>query len=342
VAAKYRVEVGRSWGSLTKSMQNDWDKENCNELLGVGKTLSCDERWGWQAFSNWRQNKQLIVSGQSDVECIKDVKTSTFCRMSNVSLDFSKAKAAFHTRSFSHGFLTTYGTAVVDITVLDLDIPALKHVTTLPNRLVDPGCSSIESRPTFVLSNDDIYNLGHYINDVMGIWSMAVLANIDTKNALLINFDGVRRGGPAGGPSHRLMDAGRPDSHGPYVEYYQSWFGEGALRKASDYAREKVCFTELYFMPSPGSAWFWNDWGRVSECTLVAASPLYQSFNLFLRKRWAAAYPLQQLAPPDIQQVHVVIEVRAINKSKTNSHSYARHIANLKELVTALQLIPVT
>jgi hypothetical protein len=28
---KYRVDIGRSWGSLSKAMQLEWDKSHCNE-----------------------------------------------------------------------------------------------------------------------------------------------------------------------------------------------------------------------------------------------------------------------------------------------------------------------
>lgn len=82
------------------------------------------------------------------------------------------------------------------------------------------GCDIVESRPTFVLSNDDIFNLGHYINDVMNIWNMIVLSNIDSKDAVLLNIDGLRSGGPSGGPANRLMVPSSPDTHGPYVGYY--------------------------------------------------------------------------------------------------------------------------
>ena len=67
----------------------------------------------------------------------------------------------------------------------------------------------VESRPTFIISNDDNFNLGHYMNDVMNVWQMAVLAGRSTKDSLLINFDGFRTGGPAGGPDHRLRIATR-------------------------------------------------------------------------------------------------------------------------------------
>jgi hypothetical protein len=43
---------------------------------------------------------------------------------------------------------------------------------------------------------------------------------------------------------------------------------------------------------------------------------------------------------PDTDKVHIVIEVRKINKSKTNNHSSARYIRNLKALMHVLESIP--
>lgn len=125
---------------------------------------------------------------------------------------------------------------------------------------------------------------------------MTVLANIAPADSLLINVDGYREGGPAGGGAHRMMVPNAPDSHGPYSSmYYHRWFD--GVTKAQDYASgavlrgqgrsssQRVCFDNLYIFPLPGVPWFWNDWGRINECSLVAASPLYQSFNVYLRQR---------------------------------------------------------
>ena len=99
---------------------------------------------------------------------------------------------------------------------------------------------------------------------------------------------------------------------------------------------------------------------------------MYQSFNLFLRQRWLAQFgPDSLLAPqevhtdyrtvlaersqgggggggtpagpaePAMRNIHVVIEVRSINKKKTNNHSSARHIANLPQVLAALRNIIV-
>lgn len=119
-------------------------------------------------------------------------------------------------RSFNKGFLTSYGE--IDGRAAEvLDVPGRAHIAQAEGQRTPTHCKQEERRPTLILSNDDIYNLGHYMNDVVTMWSMAVMANLDTKDLLLINFDGVRRGGPAGGVAHRLMEDADPDKHGPYI-----------------------------------------------------------------------------------------------------------------------------
>jgi hypothetical protein len=68
------------------------------------------------------------------------------------------------------------------------------------------------------------------MNDVMNVWQMAVLAGRNTQDSLLLNFDGFREAGPAGGPSNRLMVPSDVDYYGPYIDYYKSWFSE--IKKA--------------------------------------------------------------------------------------------------------------
>jgi hypothetical protein len=102
--------------------------------------------------------------------------------------------------------VATFGRKLPDANMPN--IPGLVHHTTTSSTFdfkSQARCDIIESRPTFILSNDDIFNLGHYSNDVMNVWNMLVLANVDSKSSLLINIDGYRVGGPAGGPSHRMM-----------------------------------------------------------------------------------------------------------------------------------------
>ena len=257
----------------------------------------------------------------------------------HVTLDFSRMATYTSTRSFAASFLT--GVGDINQTIAHA-LPAA-GIFTKPGedksqdiREMHSRCDIVETRPTFVLSNDDIYNLGHYYNDLMGVWGMLQLSQVDSQRAVLLNMDGWRERGPAGVENHRLMVPGSPDEHGPFIPIYNSWFAE--VQQTKDFGSKKVCYKELYFPPKPGVPWFWNDWGRVNECSLQAASPLYQSYNLFMRRQWTAKYGA--LPNPPTDKVHVVIEVRAIDKSKKNNQSAARHISNIDALVLALRNIP--
>jgi len=196
-------------------------------------------------------------------------------------------------------------------------------------------CDIVETRPTFVLSNDDIFNLAHYFNDLMGVWGMLALSGIDPHTAVLLNIDGFRKSGPAGGIQNRLMVSGSADEHGPFVAHYQAWFAE--VHKARDFGTERVCYKELYLPPQLEVLWIWNDWRKVNECSLKGASQLYQSFNTFLREQWTAKYGA--LPNPPTDKVHIVVQVRSIDSTK-QLLSTARLIVNLDALVQALRSIP--
>jgi hypothetical protein len=275
--------------------------------------------------------------------------------MRKVVMDFSKMSSRGTSRQFNTGFIRFYGQRgdhleafppYPGMTLIDRDQQGIPSIT-------QRDCDVVEKRPTFILSNDDIYNLGHYINDVIGIWAMTILSNRSSQDSLMINMDGLRSGGPAGGGSHRLMIPGQPDTHGPYSpSYYHLWFDE--VKKAVDYGQQKVCFEELHIFPLPGVPWFWNDWGRINECSMVAASPLYQSFNLFLRQHIMDHYGsgssssgsssgssgLQSLSNPPEDVIHIVIEVRKINPAKRAATATGRFIRNLSMLINTLQQIP--
>lgn len=332
--AAHRVIIGRSWGTLNKHDQKLWEDHHCNEHMAIGTVLPCEQKWGWTWLQSWHSN-QRTVSGNST--CMVDqIRTATYCELSEVMLDFSKAKVQGLSRGFESGFLTIHG----DINHAALPLyPGIRNPKTAFNRDV---CDRYEDSTAFLLSNDDIFNLGHYINDVMMVWAQMAMTADKGQGKMLLNMDGLRAGGPAGGPAHRLMLANAPDTHGPYsAAYYHSWF-DGKVVKAVDYQKQKVCFRKLITFPLPGVPWFWNDWGRINDCSLIAASPLYQSFNYYLRKQVSGNRALLKadLAPPPVDKIHIVIEVREINKAKRNNHSSARHIRNLKEVIAGLQTIP--
>lgn len=262
--------------------------------------------------------------------------------MKDVMLDFSKVRIAGSSRGYDSGFITIFGGAS-DRSSLP-QFPGLK-INPPSVAFSDGQCDLKEEDSVFLLSNDDIFNLGHYINDVMMIWAQlaADYLNPDKieRNAMMLNMDGFRSGGPAGGPAHRLMLNNAPDSHGPYSpSYYHTWF-DNRVKKAVDYGRRRVCFSRLITIPLPGVPWFWNDWGRINDCSMIASSPLYQSFNYYLRKSLATRKESPVVLPTPPQDVlHIVIEVREVNKAKRNNHSTARFIQNLPALIKGLNSIP--
>ena len=332
--------LGRSWGSLPRDKQREWDKAKCNEQLAMGRLQSCEERWGWSYLASWLRAPKALVTGQSTVRCGSDIKTSTMCKFSDVVVDFGKASVRGPNREFEPGFITTFGQRHFSAGAFP-ELPGLQHVDLAQGQSVSPACNSTETRPVFVMSNDDIYNLCHYFNDVMTVWSMLVMAGIDSRDALFINFDGIRLGGPAGGGPHRLMLPNTPDEHGPFGLYYDSWFQE--VKKARDYGDQRVCFRELYFQPFPGVPWIWNDWSTVNECSLKSPSPLYQSFHQFLLRRWADKQGPASLSPAPVaatsaEPVHIVVEIRPFVKSK-GAASRCRYVSNMDRVLDGLRAL---
>jgi hypothetical protein len=78
---KHNVNIGRSWGSLAKNDKQQWDLYKCNELIATGKLQSCNQRWGWDFFSEWLHNSLPIIKGASNITCAKDLKTTIYCQV---------------------------------------------------------------------------------------------------------------------------------------------------------------------------------------------------------------------------------------------------------------------
>ena len=111
-----------------------------------------------------KRDAPLQASLESQVICAENMKTNEFCRAENIMMDFSLAHAANGQRSFERGFVSVFssGSGVGDAQALP-GVPGVQvrtPVTRMP-------CDEVESRPVFVTSNDDIYNLGHYFNVCM-------------------------------------------------------------------------------------------------------------------------------------------------------------------------------
>lgn len=208
----YNVQIGRSWGNLPSNFRKKWDEIGCNDLLKLGKLQTCDERFGWKYFTDWLENIKLFVAGKSEnlsqINCATSLKTNVYCQSLNVVIDFSKATTSGKVRNFASGFFQVYGEKMQNNI---LEVEGLEYISIPDEKqrlftMEDMHCDIVEERPTYILSNDDIYNLGHYINDVIGIWAMVVMSNRQVSDAVLLNIDGIREGGPAGGPNHRLME----------------------------------------------------------------------------------------------------------------------------------------
>lgn len=269
----------------------------------------------------------------------------------NVRVDFFKMHTHYRSRSFDEGFLTAHGEMKNYAHApripgfyneIDTDANLGDDMTGSEGRKwtvqrMAAQCDIIETRPTFVLSNDDIFNLAHYFNDLMGVWGMLMLSGADPHTAVLLNMDGFRKSGPAGGIQHRLMVTDSPDEHGPFAAHYHALFAE--MQKARDFGAQRVCYKELYLPPQPEVPWIWNDWRKVNECSLKGASQLYLSFNAFLRQQWAAMYG--PLPNPPTDKVHIVLQVRSVDPTK-HYLSAARNVVNIDALIQTLRSIPNT
>ena len=147
-------------------------------------------------------------------------------------------------------------------------------------------CDYIEENPVYIVSHDDVYNLAHFMNDAMSVWSMLVLSkNLQGKRSILLNIDGLNHIGASGGVPYRMMDTKDDDTlHQPFIDMYRTWFKE--IRNIGYYKQKKVCFSELYIIPAPVVSWVWNGWRQPLDCSFIAPSSIYQSFNFYLRDQW--------------------------------------------------------
>jgi hypothetical protein len=174
---KYGTVIGKKFGRMDKNTRDTWTESKCDEQIIFKEILTCDQRNGWYFFNNWMKQRYNTPSSPNDgIECVTSHKANAFCRLSNVTLDFSKVRISSDVRSFASGFVTTHGHSNTKV----IPSPGYRHSSTASSRSEDikemSECEVWEERPTFVLSNDDPFNLSHYMNDVMMIWSMLVLA----------------------------------------------------------------------------------------------------------------------------------------------------------------------
>ena len=347
----YSVDIGRSWGRLPSDLQLKWTHYNCDLLIKAGRPLPCNEIFGWPFLTSWVNDMKTYISNSkspksSQVSCGLNNKNSLFCKMTNVRIDFSKSQINGDSRSFRSGFFQTYGTQDVStigndkvLKLIESLAPGTVHIDSSRNNLKwmeNEECDVIETSPTFLTSNDDIFNLAHYMNDVMDMWTMIFLSKRNSKHCNLLNFDGFRAWGPGSTTRHRLMLSDDPDNHGYFIAYYKSWFKN--IYKAKDYGNKRVCYKELYLPIDPGLSLYWSPFGNKPpfECALQAPSPIFQSFNHFLRNRWKESLGMGSLKSPPSETITIVIELRPFYQNKGKSSS-VRVIGNVKDVVKKLQ-----
>jgi hypothetical protein len=286
--------AGKTWGTLPREHHSTWHGLFCDEISTTGKLLSCDDMWGWSMIKNWILQYKVIFNqstGHSSMECAVSSKNSQFCNLHNVVIDFSKIHNDGSSRHFSNGFVTLYNN-ITSLSQHSISSP-IPMGFDITNKPFDPLiCDSYEERPTFIMSHDDIYNLGHNMNDVMIVWAMMQLYKYNSYSKhtagndkkLFINIDGVRRGGPAGG-HHKIMNVSEPDFYGPFFDYYINWF-DSVERPLTYKHNPRVCFKQVYFQPFPGVPFVWQDWSKINKCSVTGPSPLIQSFSIDVRRHF--------------------------------------------------------
>ena len=328
----HHVIPQKSFGSLSRPDQINWDRFLCNELVTRRKYLSCEETLGFTFFSSWRQDFTPTIQGGSEVSCGASALGHVACHFKRVILDFSLCSIHGSARRFETGFFQTYG----QLHSGNANTFMRGHQHSNGN-YDSSSCDIIETQPVFLISHDDIFNYGHHLNDVFNVWATSKLAfhpqekRLNSSDWKLLIFDAYRTGGPAG--SGRLMDIRDPDALGPFVDLYKSLFG--SIIRAVDYSTKKVCFSELY-IPSQ-HAWVWNDWTAENTCSKRGPSPLWQRFNAEIRDALSRLYGFKsqdELPAPDPLMVEIVLLQR---KGVPKRGSGARVIANVDKLVAMLK-----
>ena len=85
----------------------DYQPSNTNTTTSW--TEQCDKDWGWRLFSDWMSNQKIVIDGHSKVQCAINPRTFSFCKYTNVTIDYGKAQVTGLTRTFDTGFFATYG-----------------------------------------------------------------------------------------------------------------------------------------------------------------------------------------------------------------------------------------
>ena len=137
-----------------------------HSLAGFQKIPTCEDRYGWTYIDKWLNNihihlKSKTINKHSNIKCIIDYKTSNFCQYKHIILDFSKSHIGFANRNFLTGFFNTYRTiGDTYYKAIDMQIPGIQVHTLSYNDSIYTQCDIVEDEPVFIISHDDVYNLG--------------------------------------------------------------------------------------------------------------------------------------------------------------------------------------
>ena len=324
----HHIVVSKSFGNAPKDLSRMWFARQCDELLANGITATCESKYGITFMDKWRSNV-VNLTRSGEVSCFRSPYGHYMCKINNAVVDFSRMETIGKSRSFRDGFLLVPFSKDDEYMLKGVmaDIEGWKF-----EEVGEIKADIDEATPVFVNSNDDIGNLMHNMNDVITIWSMLWLSQRDPRESVLLNFDGLRKGGP-GGKGHRLMYPEKPDALGPFRGYFISWFN--TIQKAKDYGDQKVKFREIYFQPTPGFPWVWMDYTIDSSCTFLGPSSMFQSFYLHTRRYWREKFGESSTLIPPTTSTNVLLILRKTDPKK-GAGSRARSIANLNELALEL------
>ena len=377
----HSVRPGYSFGTLSNVDRSMWERSDCNSLLLSGPQFSCFDKYSWKFLKSWLNQNVSLMYGGSVSDMYKSLYGNYLYSMKHVILDPTKTEIVSSTNSrvCHEGFLTTFATKL-DVNIDSLLDPYVDGTFCLfngykninmnelkgshsdsdennfnnnnDNNNVDnvlkdiySQCDIIETKPVFLVSHDDIYNLAHFMNDAMSLWSMLMLSGKNGSESILLNIDGLNYLGPSGGTPHRMMNVKDPDTlNMPFVDLYKTWYSE--IKNLDSYGNKKICFKELYVIPNPVAPWVWDGWRHQSECSLLLPSSLYQSYNFFIRDKWetnsraiSGKSQTSAIYKSLSDTLHLVISIRKSSSEKeidANVNSLVRVIANINSLVESI------
>eukprot|EP01041_Mallomonas_annulata_P012607 gene12607-26542_t len=121
-------------------------------------------------------------------------------------------------------------------------------------------CSHRINGHVLLISHDYIYNLGHYIQDIMNWWLAAHIANIPTKQLTVLNIDGLRPGTIMYGKGRFLQHKSIPDVLGPFQNILKT------TTTATTVTATPSATVHLYPMPLRG--FLWDKFEVTDRCSL--------------------------------------------------------------------------